>query len=223
MNFRNAILFLPALLLIGCGVTLAPAPGANTLPGNKAAAVAEAGGVRMVVMPNRWSGSPADLKDVVTPLRVTIENGSGQPLRIRYNEFALVGPAGFTASALPPYKVEGTVVEPVFLPQTYYDGFYVARHYEAYFPGAKAWRHPWDFDEFYYTSRYNLWVRPLPTQDMLERAIVEGVLEPEGHIWGFLYFEKADRRLKRIAFTADLINARTGAKFGAIRIPFTFK
>jgi hypothetical protein len=107
-----------ALLLTGCGASLTPAPEARTIPGQQLAAFVEVSGVRMVIVPDQWSGSPADLRDVATPLRVTIENRSNQPLRIRYREFKLVGEGSFRSAAIPPYKIEGTVVKPVFLPQT---------------------------------------------------------------------------------------------------------
>jgi hypothetical protein len=58
---------------------------------------------------------------------------------------------------------------------------------------------------------------------MLEKAIPEGVLESGGQLSGFVYFERLDKRLKRIEFKADLINARTGIKFGSIHIPFVFQ
>ena len=57
----------------------------------------------------------------------------------------------------------------------------------------------------------------------LAMGIPEGVLEPGGQISGFLYFEKRPGSLKRITFEADLANARTGANFGTVRIPFVVK
>jgi hypothetical protein len=76
-----AVAGLPAaLFLTGCGASLTPAPEARTIPGKQLAAFVEVAGVRMVIVPDQWSGSPADLRDVTTPLRVTIENRSNQPL-----------------------------------------------------------------------------------------------------------------------------------------------
>lgn len=217
------VLFLPGLLLIGCNARLAPAPGANTVPAEKTAAFAESAGVRIVVAPNQWAGDPADLQNVATPLRVTIENRSAQPLRIRYDEFTLTAPAGFKATAQAPYKIEGTVIKPVFLPQTYYipGGFELAPHYRTQYQDTSKPRHPWNYDE--YTPRYNLRELPLPSENMLERGIPEGVLEPRGQISGFLYFEKLSEDLPAIVFEANLVDARTGKRFGTIRIPFVVK
>jgi hypothetical protein len=58
---------------------------------------------------------------------------------------------------------------------------------------------------------------------MLAKGIPEGVLEPEGRISGFLYFEKLPDNLDRITFEADLINARTGVTLGTVRIPFVIE
>jgi len=105
-----------ALLLAACTTNLKPAPEARTVSDGRPAALNEVACIRVTVMPDQWSGRPADLSNVAIPLRVSIENRSDQPLRIRYQEFRLVGPRSFTSTAIPPYKVEGTVIEPVFLP-----------------------------------------------------------------------------------------------------------
>ena len=207
----------------GCAANLKPAPQARTVRTNEPAAFSEVAGVRLVVVPNQWSGSPADLGELVTIFRVEIENGSDQPLRIRYREFKLVEPGSFTNTAIPPYQVEGTVVKPVFLPQTYVypRGFQLAPHYRTGIEDTSRPRHPWDYDD--YTPRYNLWASPLPTEEMLAKGIPEGVLEPEGRISGFLCFEKLPENLDRITFEADLVSARIGLTFGTVRIPFVIE
>lgn len=209
--------------LDGCAANLKPAPQARTVRNNKPAAFSEVAGVRVAVVPNQWSGSPADLGDLVTIFRVEIENGSDQPLRIRYREFKLVAPGSYMNTAVPPYQVEGTVVKPVFLPQTYVypRGFQFAPHYRTGVEDTSRPRHPWDYDD--YTPRYNLWASPLPTEDMLAKGIPEGVLEPEGRVSGFLYFEKLPENLDRITFEADLVSARSRVTFGTVRIPFVIE
>jgi hypothetical protein len=203
----------------GCA-NLKPAPQARTVRNNEAAAFSEVAGIRVAVVPNRWSGSPADLAERMTIFRVEIENGSDQPLRIRYREFNLVGPRSSSSTAIPPYRIEGTVVKPIFLPQTYVypRGFQFAPHYRTGMEDTSRPRHPWDYDE--YTPRYNLWAAPLPTEDMLAKGIPEGVLEPQGRISGYLYFERLPENLDRITFEADLVSVRTGVTFGTVRIPF---
>jgi hypothetical protein len=47
----------------------------------------------------------------------------------------------------------------------------------------------------------------------------EGVLDNGGRITGFLYFGGLDHP-QSVSFTADLVDASTGAHFGRIVIPF---
>lgn len=53
-----------ALLLTGLGATL----GGRTIAGRDLGAFVEVSGVRMVLVPDQWSGSPANLRDLATPL-----------------------------------------------------------------------------------------------------------------------------------------------------------
>jgi hypothetical protein len=59
---------------------------------------------------------------------------------------------------------------------------------------------------------------------MLESALLEGVIEDEGYVKsGFLYFQEVSEDLSRVTFTFELVNAATGERFGAIRIPFVVR
>lgn len=49
------------------------------------------------------------IAEVITPLRIVIENGSRQPLQIRYSSFKLVGSRGDNYRAIPPRRVTGVV------------------------------------------------------------------------------------------------------------------
>jgi hypothetical protein len=102
----SLIVLAGALLLIaGCAekrVVLVPAPNA---PIENNAVVGQNAGVTMLVQPNAWQGPPADLPDYVTPLKVTIRNNSGHPLRIAYDQFVLVGPDNRRYAALPPTDI----------------------------------------------------------------------------------------------------------------------
>ena len=61
---------------------------------------------------------------------------------------------------------------------------------------------------------------PLPTGDMVQMALPERVLEPGARAEGFLYFDRVDRKAKRVDFTARLVNATSGDQIGTITIPF---
>lgn len=115
----SAVLASSAVLAGACApaVELEPAPRANEIeagPGEGAAAV-EAG-VRMVARVDAWDARPEDLDEEVTPVLVTISNGSTVPLRIRYNEFQLVSASGQRFAAMPPFLLEGEVSVPVTTP-----------------------------------------------------------------------------------------------------------
>jgi len=224
--WRISLVLIALLLGSGCARTaqLAPAPEANRVAGEENSAVAEVAGVRAVVNGNTWSGEPANLEDQFTPIQVTIENHSGRPLRVRYNEFALVSASGFHYAALPPYKIEGSVVTLAatrpFFP---YTGFHVAPYYRMATPYWAPWDGPFAFDSIYYGRYYPLWRVPLPTEDMLRKAIAEGALDDGGSLSGFLYFQRVGGNVNRVNFNFDLVDARTGETFGTIRIPFIVK
>lgn len=55
---------------------------------------------------------------------------------------------------------------------------------------------------------------------MLQKAIPEGVLEDNGHVRGFFYFQKIGEDVSRFSINAELVNAETGETFGMVTIPF---
>jgi hypothetical protein len=221
---------LAATLAGGCATqtTLEPAPAANEAGALEDAATAQTAGVEMVVQANAWPGNPAITAEV-TPLRVRIENNSGNPLRISYSEFALVASDGSIYRALPPFRIEGMVAStpsgpyaPIARPGFGFRGFTVADTYSPIYPGISPVASPFLADPFYYERYYGYWERTeLPTQEMLERAIPEGELAPGGDIAGFFYFQKVpeDEQL-RLRYRAELVNARNGATFAELSIPF---
>ena len=219
------------VVISGCTTTpeLSPAPSANEARGLEEAAVSTVEGVNMVAGADAWPGRP-EIREEVTPLRVTIENNSNQPLRIRYSEFALVSSTGKRYAALPPFAIEGDVEEPVVFESDYavprpafsYNRFSVAPFYAGTYPAMQSYPGAFYYDQFYYDRYYTYWREiDLPTEEMLERALPEGVIDPGGQVEGFLYFEKVDVEEPRVRLRADLVNARDGDIFGTITIPFT--
>ena len=198
---------------------LIPAPEVNTPTEAPKVATAEAAGVRVVVSPDKWQDQPQRLP-YIQDLHVTVENQSGVPLRLRYSEFELVSTTGFAASPLPPYQIEQTAVDPIPHPAFYADRFRVAPHYVQHFPTLGPWPSRFDFDEGFYRHQYSLWEPQLPTREMLEQAIPEGVIDDGGKVSGFLYFQELNPDMARVTFTIELINANTEENFGVVRIPF---
>lgn len=206
----------------GCATTpeLVPAPDAQPAPpGPGKGAIAEVSGVRVIARSDAWAGFPPDL-DKVTPILVTIENDGKVPLRIRYNEFSLVAPStGKRYAAIPPFNIRGIEVEPIT--SLGYSGFWVAPYYAPYYPRLRPYYGVFPFDSYYYDQYYPAWVDiQLPTGDMIQKALPEGVLDPGGRITGYLYFQNVDRDARMVEFTQELVDADNGERFGEVRIPF---
>lgn len=222
-----------AVASTGCQTSLLqPAPTAQTLQGERDAAVAEAGGVRLVADTGEWSGKPQSLDRQMVALQTTIENNSDRTLRLCYEDISLRGDSGLTQHPLPPLKTEGQIVERAPLPpysaRFYHHGFYPSPYFYPYYVGLRAWVYPWRWtvvNPLFYDDYYSYWDRTrevsLPTADMIELGLPEGVIEPGGRVTGFLYFPNPGRETERTTLTARLVDAQTGESFGTISIPFT--
>lgn len=197
---------------------LVPAPGAKVV--GEDTAVSATGGVRIAVDPQAWGEGPVDIGNVITPVRVIIQNDSGRLLRVRYSELTLVDPSGFRRAALPPYAIGALSTVPAFTPAFEYRAFLLAPPYSPFYPSISPWYGPFSWDPWYYQYYYPYWPDPLPTQAMLEYALPEGVLESGGRVSGFLYFQELPREVDRVLFRADLVDASTGEPFGEVRVPF---
>ena len=227
-----AILLLAGLAaLTACQSTtdLKPAPGADAVPGLDEAARDVVQDVEVVAQTTAWPGLQ-DIGKQVTPVRVMITNRSGQPLRVRYQEFALIGPEGERYSALPPWQMQGSVTEEVTArvtttapdPLFVHRGFHVAPAYRTVYPTWDPWVGPFVHDPWWYETYATYWREiPLPTPGMQARGLPEGVLDPQGHLEGWVYFEHVAADRGPITFRLDLVNADPGRDLGEIRIPLT--
>ena len=198
-KLAHALVTLAAIASVGCGRNpdLSPAPGAQLVSAPGEAAIAEAGGVRLTAQVQAWDADPENLQDVMTPIRVEIFNGSNEPIRVRNQEFQLVTTEKRLA-AIAPYNIDEEVAQRVDLPYYAYDPFY----------------HPYYYDD------YDIVHIELPTDQMIQFALPEGVIEPGQSAAGFIYFEDIDQDETRARLEMDLVNAGTGAPFGRIQIPF---
>lgn len=224
---RTALIsFLVLPTLVACAGNrpdLAPAPGAMPAPpGPGSGAVASDAGVTVEARAGAWRGLPRNLEAESIPLLVEITNDSDHSVRLRYNEVKLVAPDGEMYRAIAPYRVEGAVSQTVDAPAYAATRFriapYLSRYYPIYDPVIGDFVH----DPLYYDTYVPARVRvDLPTTDMISMALPEGVLEPNGRITGFLYFEDVeDLDIQQVDFEIDLIDAETGTQFGSISIPF---
>lgn len=218
------------LLAVGCVSTetrLWPSTGAEVVQhGHRMAAVAEQQGVHLLADGDAWRGYPSDLESRLTPIYVRLENGSGRPLRLSYTDFSLVGQTShFRYTALPPLSPHSQGSTRRIEPSSWQVGVgygwglgwgwgpywgwgwgypYVGGPYGPYYP--YAWGYPYEV--------------PLPTEDMLTRALPEGELDPGGALDGFLYFQGVIRRESAVSLQVRLVDARTNEPFGTLDIPF---
>jgi hypothetical protein len=175
----------------------------------------------MQVKVDTWNGDPASLRDAFTPVNVVFSNEGLHPVAIRYRYFTITNPAGVKSEALPPFQIRGSVNEvgPAFVPGFGYRNFALYPRYR-FGGGLGYWSDDWGWDNRWYQRYYGLWQRSLPTQDMLNKAIPEGVLQSGGRVEGYLYFQKVPDNAKSLEFDANLMDAKTHKQFATLRIPF---
>ena len=227
-RFIVVLIFL-TFLYCATGFKMVPAPEAEKTGALEGAAHVELAGVEILVETEAWYGRP-EILDKITPLRLTIQNNSGKLLLIRYSEFKISGVnSGKIYAALPPYEIRGTIEEPwLVLPYPFpvdpsidCDKFSVAPYCSRMYPAFPAYRDTFPIDSLYYSHYYTVYSKiALPTVDMIKRVLPDGVIENDGHVSGFLYFEKVNRDEEQLEFTADLIDAVRGELLGTVKIPF---
>lgn len=225
---RTRWLFVSVLLLTAsCGgrPELVPSPEASLVEGDPLAARRTVAGVTVTAEPGAWAGRPASLR-VVTPVLVTLDNRGAAPLLVRYSELALEGPSGERFAALPPYDIEGTATgyESAGGPSYPMMGFSVAPYASRYFPFYGTYGGDFFYDRSYYGTYYSEFKRiGLPTSDMVQKALPEGVVDPGGKVQGFIYFQNVAEGLRQVEFRYELVHANSGERFGIVKIPFRIR
>ncbi len=212
-----------AFSLVACAGERRPATEATTAILRGDAGVAQDAGIQVAASVGAWEAQPPHLETELTPVLVQILNQGQRPLRVTYDVFQFSDPSGVSFVALPPYEIQAEGVRPVHggRPHYRYAGFAVAPYLRGYYPQLAVYGGPFAFSDRYYIGYAPAWSghSGLPTQDMLERALPEGVVEPGGRVGGFLYFQRL-KGGRPYTFGADLVDALTGERFGVIAIPF---
>lgn len=186
---------------------------------------ASTAGVTMTASTGAWEAIPTNLDGLLTPILVRIENQSDRDLRVDYSNFQVVGASGRSYAALPPFSIDETDVATLAQRYPYYPhtGFGVAPHLARYYSGVLPYGNAYDFNRPYYDRYYPHWRSggyvDLPTDDMLSRAMPEGVVSPGGALSGFVYFENL-KEMEPVDVRVSLVDAKTGENFGVISIPF---
>lgn len=224
MEFKKRTLLFLFGFFCGCAhiAKLTPAPGVETLNQPYTAKVSHAE-IEMKVETDAWQDFPRNLNKELIPVRIRLENHSTHPLRIQYGLFSLEY-ADQHFAALPLFSIQRTITvkNPNYLPRFIGSEFYVARYAAPYYDRA----YPvvdFPYDAYYYDRYYPYWEVQLPTKDMIEHAIPEGVLYPKGFVQGFLYFQKPPKRSRNLNLKLNLLDQTSAEKFGEISIPYYYQ
>lgn len=129
---------------------------------------------------------------------------------------------GERRTALAPFDIEETEVQPIRRPYFTATGFHVAPHHSLFFPHFTTVGHGFFHDLAFHHAGFSHFRRfQLPTRDMLRRALPEGVLDPGGEIRGYLFFDAFEQgEVEHVTFVGDLKVAEDGETLGEARIPF---
>lgn len=194
---------------------LVPAPSALIM-GDEAVDFVK--GVKVEVTGEGWKGNPG-VYEKVTPLKITVNNINGPELRIGYSLFTLMDAEGNYYSALPPYAIKGRIGEETVYSDFTCEGMDVAPYYSDYYPNMEPYEGSFDYDPDYldhYDGCLNDVI--LPTKEMVDVALPEGVLRKNSSLSGFLYFGKISRS-KSYRFKMQLFDMGSRTLIGEIRIP----
>ena len=221
---------LAILTLTGCGsrqqVDLDPAPGIDPVAGVGDGAVDTVAGVHVEARVEAWRWNPDDLRVTATPVLVHIENGGEKSIIVRYSLMSLVGGSGQDYYAMPPYDLNKAPPEVYTVRTLHYSfsGFTIAPYLRFYYPFLTPYDGPFAPDPRYERPYRNAFRRvQLPTAEMVQRALPEGVLEPKGRISGFMYFEPFSNEVTRLRFSLGIVSADGKDKLGTAVIPFVVK
>lgn len=210
-----------ALLIAGCAHgKLVPAPAATIVPGAPGAAYKIVDGVRCSADVEAWTGRPGKLPASVTPIKVRIVNASGSPIRLLYQDFALVGKNGHKYFPVPVLSIEADENAPRLDPVYAATQFFVAPRFKDVYQALDAWPQPLGRDDDLYEQQYRLWGKDRPPLEVVRMGMPEGVLADGGVISGFLYFENPLGREDRVTFEAEFDATDGQATIAAVKIPF---
>jgi hypothetical protein len=208
-------------LAAGCGHgKLVPAASANVVPGAPGAAYRIVDGVRCSADVEAWSGRPGRLPGTVTPVKVRIVNSSGSPIRLLYQDFALVGHGGHKYFPVPVLSIEPDANAPRLDPVYAATNFFVAPRFKDVYQTLEAWPQPLGRDDDLYEQQYRIWGKEPPPMEVVRMGMPEGVLADGGVISGFLYFENPLGREDRVTFEAEFDATDGQATVAAVKIPF---
>lgn len=169
----------------------------------RVSATVEAEGVRLVVRPSAWHGSPAYLPSYVTPFHLTIVNAHSLPLQYDYADLRLFDEARFQYTALPPAEVERILraagagegvltaaAEPVAAP-------ILRRRFVRDPVRDPWWWGPPSWDPWWWYPPYSY--PPPRLDDVYLEALPVGTVQAGAWTQGFVYFPRLRPGVRRLA------------------------
>ncbi len=210
----------------GCArstAVLTPAPSATRVSGAGQAATATAAGVQVIAHAKAWRWDPTDLDTKVTPVLIEFQNNGDRAVIVRYNHISLSDDAGNRFAVMPPYDIDGKLSEAYTVRSPYYgfNRFAVAPYLSRWYPRFDRYDGAFAYDPGYYRPYMTRYAEvSLPTAEMVQRALPEGVISTGGHAEGFVYFEAFHRGAKMLTLNVDIVDAVSGAVLGTAQIPF---
>ncbi len=94
------------------------------------------------------------------------------------------------------------------------------RPYVSFYWGPNWWWYPYPYPYSYWGYPYPYYYQvPIPSQDMVNQALPEGVVEDGGRVAGFLYFPRVVGRETRLRFEAQFADAKTNEIVANIKVP----
>jgi hypothetical protein len=183
------------------GQRLQPAPDAHAVAGMDRAAVDADHQIEVIAQTSAWPGDARIMRHI-EPIRVRIGNYGTGPVHLRYDHFRLVTPDGRSFALLPPLPTRSGVpasARRIITPRFKYAKYRVAPYYGAVYTAIAV--HDGDFLRRDAVARDRVRFRQLgslPTPEMVDWAIPEGVLEVSGFVDGYLFFERVPKTEQRV-------------------------
>jgi hypothetical protein len=124
----SAMLLALIFSTVGCAakrVVLVPAANATLAPQTNSAQ-GSSQGVSVQLRTTAWDDDPKTLDKDLVPIEITIQNDSGRPLAIRYEDFAIIAADNRRYSDIPPYQIVGESYKHLQPYWAYSDAYYSA-------------------------------------------------------------------------------------------------
>jgi hypothetical protein len=177
----------------------------------------EEAGVRLVILPNTWRGSPTDLGKYYTPVEVRIENDRNDEIQVHYGDFLAVDETQNQYRAVAPSEVARALFGgrsplptlPAVAAGWAGDRSPVRTVGGPWWPSARwpywSWR-PWypyyyPYNYPYYYPYYPYGWPPAGGFDILALGLREGRILPGARVQGFLYLQLATRTGDRLTLS----------------------